>query len=200
MITVKSFQSSVVKADDVDPMFWSLNDILHSCRTHSLVGCSVGIKEIREFSIHFAEFSGKRLVAYDYFLYPDVEPLSKICSPVPLHLSPATRLLNENPAKLYRLRFPKQINILLLLKRAVTMESKSSCHTAQSWVMARKIIGHNHNHYYMYSQIRHFLGVNVITGKIICGGRPGKGTLKCNSHYHKTFVMSYSNVTVWQEI
>ena len=63
MITVKSFQSSVVKADDVDPVFWSLNDILHSCRTHSLVGCSVGIKEIREFSIHFAEFSSKRFGA-----------------------------------------------------------------------------------------------------------------------------------------
>ena len=79
------------------------------------------------------------------------------------------------------------------------MSSKSSCHAAQR-VMSQKIVGHNHNHYYMYSQICHFLGVNVITGKIICGGRPGKGTLKCNSHYHKTFVVSYYNVTVWQEI
>ena len=52
----------------------------------------------------------------------------------------------------------------------------------------------------MYSQIRHFFGVNVITGKIICGGRLAKGTLKCNSHYRKTFVMSYYNLTVWQEI
>jgi len=41
------------------------------------------------------------------------------------------------------------------------MSSKSSCHAAQR-VMAQKIIGHDHNHYYMYSQIRHFLGVNVI--------------------------------------
>ena len=79
------------------------------------------------------------------------------------------------------------------------MSSKSSCHAAQR-VMAWKIIGHNHNHYYMYSQIRHFLGVNVITGKIICGARPGKVILKCNSHYRKTFVVSYYNVTVWQEI
>lgn len=77
------------------------------------------------------------------------------------------------------------------------MSSKSSCHTAQR-VMAQKITGHNHH--YMYSQIRHFFGVNVITGKIICGGRPGKETLKCNSHYCKTFAMSYYNVTVWQEI
>ena len=30
--------------------------------------------------------------------YPDVEPLSKY-SPVMLDLSPATRILNENPAK-----------------------------------------------------------------------------------------------------
>lgn len=52
----------------------------------------------------------------------------------------------------------------------------------------------------MYSQIRHFLGVNVITGKIICGGRLAKGTLKCNSPYRKTFVLSYYNLTVWQEI
>ena len=63
MITVKSLQSSSIKADHVDPVFWSLNDIVHSCHTHSLVGGSVGIKEIREFSIHFAEFSGKRFGA-----------------------------------------------------------------------------------------------------------------------------------------
>ena len=63
MITVKSFQSSVVKADHVDPVFWSLNDIVHSCRTHFLVGCSWGIERFREFSIHFAEFSGKRFGA-----------------------------------------------------------------------------------------------------------------------------------------
>ena len=36
-------------------------------------------------------------MAYDYnLLYSDVEPLSKY-SPVMLHLSPATRILNENP-------------------------------------------------------------------------------------------------------
>ena len=35
------------------------------------------------------------------FFFSDVEPLSKICSPVTLHLSPATRILNENPANAF---------------------------------------------------------------------------------------------------
>ena len=34
------------------------------------------------------------------FFFSDVEPLSK-CSPVTLHLSPATRILNENPANVF---------------------------------------------------------------------------------------------------
>ena len=38
------------------------------------------------------------LIACDYFLFTDVEPFSKY-SPVTLHLSPATRILNENPVK-----------------------------------------------------------------------------------------------------
>ena len=38
------------------------------------------------------------LIACDYFLFTDVEPFSKY-SPVTLHLSPATRMLNENPVK-----------------------------------------------------------------------------------------------------
>ena len=50
MITVKSLQSSSIKADHVDPVFWSLNDIVHSCRTHSLVGGSVGIKRLENSS------------------------------------------------------------------------------------------------------------------------------------------------------
>ena len=50
-----------------------------------------------EFCPYYAEFSAKRSVAYDYyFFYSNVEPLSKY-SPVMLHLSPATKLLNENP-------------------------------------------------------------------------------------------------------
>ena len=34
------------------------------------------------------------------FFFSDVEPLSK-CSPVTLHLSPAARILNENPANVF---------------------------------------------------------------------------------------------------
>ena len=50
MIIEKSLQSIVIKADHVDPVFWSLNDILHSCRTHSLVGCSLGIERLENSS------------------------------------------------------------------------------------------------------------------------------------------------------
>ena len=34
------------------------------------------------------------------FFFSDVEPLSK-CSPVTLHLSPAARILHENPANVF---------------------------------------------------------------------------------------------------
>ena len=34
------------------------------------------------------------------FFFSDVEPLSN-CSPVTLHLSPAARILNENPANVF---------------------------------------------------------------------------------------------------
>ena len=52
---------------------------------------------IVEFCFYHPEFSAKRLVAYDYyFLNSNVEPLSKF-SPVMLHFSPATTILNENP-------------------------------------------------------------------------------------------------------
>ena len=34
------------------------------------------------------------------FFFSDVEPLSK-CSPVTLHLSPPTTILNENPANVF---------------------------------------------------------------------------------------------------
>ena len=67
-----------------------LNDDL----LNRLTGCLLG-SEIGEFSVYHAEFSDKHSVAYDYF-YSDVEPHSKY-SPVTLHLSPATRILNENP-------------------------------------------------------------------------------------------------------
>ena len=50
-----------------------------------------------EFSIHYAEFSSKINVQQPTTIfYSDVEPLSKYSS-VMLHLSPATRILSENP-------------------------------------------------------------------------------------------------------
>ena len=55
MITVKSLQSSVIKADHVDPVFWSL--INDNCAQLSHLNSRVFTRhwEIREFSIHFAE-------------------------------------------------------------------------------------------------------------------------------------------------
>ena len=63
---------------------------------HSKFKCRVFHKGIGEFCLYYEEFSAKGLVAYDYyFLDSNVEPLSKY-SPVMLHLSPATKILNEN--------------------------------------------------------------------------------------------------------
>ena len=53
--------------------------------------------EIREFSVYFAEFSEQRSVAYDNLLFRRGASF-KIFSCLTLHLSPATRILNENPA------------------------------------------------------------------------------------------------------
>ena len=63
--------------------------------------------DIRDNSVYYAEFSSLCLVAHDYF-YSDVEPLSKY-SPVMLHLSPITRILNKNPAMLFCLFLPLYI-------------------------------------------------------------------------------------------
>ena len=63
-----------------------------------------GSLDIADNSVYSAEFSSLCLVAHDYF-YSDVEPLSKY-SPVMQHLSPITRILNENPAILFRLFLP----------------------------------------------------------------------------------------------
>ena len=52
-------------------------------------------------SVYNAEFSGECSIAYDYFLLR-FGPLSKY-SPVTLHLSPATNILNENPARTWHL-------------------------------------------------------------------------------------------------
>ena len=52
--------------------------------------------EIGEFSVYYAEFSGyKCSIDYEYFLLR-CRPLLKF-SPVMWHLSPATRIVNENP-------------------------------------------------------------------------------------------------------
>ena len=37
------------------------------------------------------------------FFYLDVEPFSKTYSPVMLHLTPATRILNEDPENVHQL-------------------------------------------------------------------------------------------------
>ena len=48
-----------------------------------------------ENSPFITRFSSKRSIAHDYY-YSDAGPLSKY-SPVTLHLSPAPRILNDNP-------------------------------------------------------------------------------------------------------
>ena len=62
------------------------------------------VSEIREFSVYYAEFSCKRLVALWLFFYSDMEPLSKY-SPATLHLFPATRILNEKTELLFLVLF-----------------------------------------------------------------------------------------------
>ena len=53
-------------------------------------------EQIREFSVNYAKLSGKCLVAYDCLLFK--HGASFKYSPVTSHLSPATRILSENPA------------------------------------------------------------------------------------------------------
>ena len=51
--------------------------------------------EIREFSVNHAEFSASSVTS-NYFFNSEMGPLSQY-SPLTLHLSPATRILSENP-------------------------------------------------------------------------------------------------------
>ena len=80
-----------------------LGSILISCNSHMNVIMerhqyrvfTTG-EEIREFSVNYAKLSGKCLVAYDCLLFK--HGASFKYSPVTSHLSPATRILSENPA------------------------------------------------------------------------------------------------------
>ena len=68
-----------------------------SKRTKHKIICQ-GVKqasEIGEFSVYYTEFSGWSAIAYEYFSFKHSQ---YYISPVTLHLSPATRILNENPA------------------------------------------------------------------------------------------------------
>ena len=59
--------------------------------------CSLGIRDWRILCL-LRRILRLRFGSLWLFFYSDVEPLSK-CSPVTLQFSPATRILNENPAK-----------------------------------------------------------------------------------------------------
>ena len=79
--------------------------LYHWCRCHQLqnynAGCSLGIGNQRILLLlHRSLFLTFHSLWPLIFFFSDVEPLSK-CSPVTLHLSPATRILNENPANVF---------------------------------------------------------------------------------------------------
>ena len=59
-----------------------------------LIAAGSRASDIRQFFVYYAEFSGLLSVAYDYFLFR-FGAFSKY-SPVLLHLSPATKILNED--------------------------------------------------------------------------------------------------------
>ena len=79
--------------------------LYHWCHCHQLqnynAGCSLGIGDQRILLLlHRSLFLTFHSLWLLIFFFSDVEPLSKY-SPVTLHLSPATRILNENPANVF---------------------------------------------------------------------------------------------------